>query len=125
MRISDWSSDVCSSDLSLAAHDHRRAHGQRLEAPEIGRKPPRQRAVTPDHAIVGTGEDEDDLRHEPALSVPHGVPSSRRKRSEEHTSELQSLMCISYAVFFLNKKINTNTQDTEVDSEIIYHNMCN
>src|SRR3546814_5059694 len=32
------------------------------------------------------------------------------KRSEEHTSELQSLMRISYAVFFLNKKTTTKTQ---------------
>src|SRR3546814_8390242 len=34
-----------------------------------------------------------------------------RDRSEEHTSELQSLMRISYAVFCLNKKHNTNTYD--------------
>src|SRR3546814_8619438 len=33
----------------------------------------------------------------------------RQKRSEEHTSELQSLMRISYAVFFLKKKTNTKT----------------
>src|SRR3546814_6760105 len=37
---------------------------------------------------------------------------SRRPRSEEHTSELQSLMRISYAVFCLKKKKNTNTHDT-------------
>src|SRR3546814_1016663 len=40
--------------------------------------------------------------------------SAMRDRSEEHTSELQSLMRISYAVFCLNKKkyMNTNTQKT-------------
>src|SRR3546814_6871857 len=37
----------------------------------------------------------------------------RRKRSEEHTSELQSLMRISYAVFCLKKK-KTNSQDTHI-----------
>src|SRR3546814_15048133 len=72
MRISDWSSDVCSSDLSgqwcwkavegLAAHDHRRAHGQRLEPSEIGGQPPRKPALATDHAIVGARDDEDDLR---------------------------------------------------------------
>src|SRR3546814_3172604 len=38
---------------------------------------------------------------------PHPGPGLRAKRSEEHTSELQSLMRISYAVFCLKKK-NTN-----------------
>src|SRR3546814_9284147 len=37
-----------------------------------------------------------------------GVEAARMSRSEEHTSELQSLMRISYAVFCLNKKKNTN-----------------
>src|SRR3546814_1114551 len=41
-------------------------------------------------------------------SVPPGKASGRRVRSEEHTSELQSLMRISYAVFCLKKKNNTN-----------------
>src|SRR3546814_10422709 len=39
---------------------------------------------------------------------PASVPLSATGRSEEHTSELQSLMRISYAVFCLNKKINNN-----------------
>src|SRR3546814_1229015 len=39
-----------------------------------------------------------------ALKITH--PSARFRRSEEHTSELQSLMRISYAVFCLKKKIN-------------------
>src|SRR3546814_6559930 len=37
---------------------------------------------------------------------------SETGRSEEHTSELQSLMRISYAVFCLKKKIHTNTSQT-------------
>src|SRR3546814_6068263 len=43
-------------------------------------------------------------------------------RSEEHTSELQSLMRISYAVFCLKKKIKTQTQHPEYQS-ITYHTM--
>src|SRR3546814_8482565 len=44
----------------------------------------------------------------------HGAPRSRAARSEEHTSELQSLMRISYAVFCLKNKTNNNkpTEDT-------------
>src|SRR3546814_11124535 len=38
------------------------------------------------------------------LSAVHAQPRCRRRRSEEHTSELQSLMRISYAVFCLKKK---------------------
>src|SRR3546814_2896150 len=46
-------------------------------------------------------------RHEVHLMYSQAVPS--RFRSEEHTSELQSLMRISYAVFCLKKKRTTNT----------------
>src|SRR3546814_4693834 len=52
----------------------------------------------PDHARDGT----------PGENVPSGI----RHRSEEHTSELQSLMRISYAVFCLKKK-NKNTKKTK------------
>src|SRR3546814_2397788 len=97
MRISDWSSDVCSSDLSLG----------RTHAVLVVR---RQR---------DRGQDGDDRNHDhqfdqgkALLIVLHGVsPRSGLNftclvapRSEEHTSELQSLMRISYAVFCLKKK---------------------
>src|SRR3546814_7212254 len=39
-----------------------------------------------------------------ACALPHSPPDESRHRSEEHTSELQSLMRISYAVFCLKKK---------------------
>src|SRR3546814_10399562 len=48
-------------------------------------------------------------------------PASRKDRSEEHTSELQSLMSISYAVFCLKKKhnkINTNTTQKKATTSI-------
>src|SRR3546814_9619516 len=49
---------------------------------------------------------------DPALLAEHGDAHllQRKKRSEEHTSELQSLMRISYAVFCLKKKNNTTTK---------------
>src|SRR3546814_2047070 len=42
--------------------------------------------------------------HRPPHGPRHTIPGDRRRRSEEHTSELQSLMRISYAVFCLKKK---------------------
>src|SRR3546814_6451131 len=53
------------------------------------------------HATV----DIDRLRQRPAVD-------RKLDRSEEHTSELQSLMRISYAVFCFNKKTNINNQHT-------------
>src|SRR3546814_4256447 len=48
-----------------------------------------------------------------ALGLPRRDLSHRRARSEEHTSELQSLMRISYAVFCLKKKKNTKAERPE------------
>src|SRR3546814_3649864 len=79
MRISDWSSDVCSSDL-LGPGDFE-DDGDILKAGQE-----RQQIVEL--------EDEADLLQ----------PQPAQVRSEEHTSELQSLMRISYAVFCLKKK---------------------
>src|SRR3546814_10321507 len=45
-----------------------------------------------------------------ALFLAVGNTEENKRRSEEHTSELQSLMRISYAVFCLKKKNNTSTQ---------------
>src|SRR3546814_810282 len=45
------------------------------------------------------------------LNLTYSEPFLPRERSEEHTSELQSLMRISYAVFCLKKKINDNKHD--------------
>src|SRR3546814_8630776 len=100
MRISDWSSDVCSSDLSSeesstpAAPVRSGSNWPRKTHPHYWRRPfPR---------FHGSGHlpiDEHGLRR------PH---SSSTNRSEEHTSELQSLMRISYAVFCLKKKKRNN-----------------
>src|SRR3546814_1804902 len=108
MRISDWSADVCSSDLrvlgigALAApaeldDDHlailRYMRRQRLEIAGVAREPGHAQDRRRILAAFGPGID---ARVQPDAVV----------RSEAHTSELQSLMRISYAVFCLkNKKI--------------------
>src|SRR3546814_6825395 len=103
MRISDWSSDVCSSDLPL---------GRTVDVPG-------------DLALTGSGSadvhrDEAYGAADRAVGAEAGAHAARaagdaqlagdraldhdHQRSEEHTSELQSLMRISYAVFCLKKK---------------------
>src|SRR3546814_1857586 len=126
MRISDWSSDVCSSDLGRLALAV--VHGARPDATLVvglgiveavvgivrlgladgfqhhgaGRDKGKATLLEAgDEAeTVGALDHPDDrLRHHP--------------RSEEHTSELQSLMRISYAVFCLKKKNNTKHKNTQ------------
>src|SRR3546814_2314347 len=86
MRISDWSSDVCSSDLGPFS------------------------ALRPQAETTNPTQ------------IPPNRPKRKRRnhlsgsaRSEEHTSELQSLMRISYAVFCLKKKTQTKTNNTTHD----------
>src|SRR3546814_10710268 len=80
MRISDWSSDVCSSDLTVAAVRRQLDLDGRIVEPHDG------------------GKRRTDRRLGGQIDNPGML------RSEEHTSELQSLMRISYAVFCLKKK---------------------
>src|SRR3546814_3780490 len=97
MRISDWSSDVCSSDLSpsvlqqIAEYlvDFARLKSQ---APSLKEEPVPQ---TPPFPI---------WRQRHSQSANPRIHMVQSRRSEEHTSELQSLMRISYAVFCLNTK---------------------
>src|SRR3546814_4596824 len=114
MRISDWSSDVCSSDLlarRLLAGLARPAR-TRLGDPLTGasRLDDRARHPQPVARAAGAGDDlvvVDDLAGlYPGVELPvrrrrRGHPRAR-PRSEEHTSELPSLMSISYAVCCLN-----------------------
>src|SRR3546814_1774393 len=142
MRISDWSSDVCSSDLLRI---------WRAGTPQIRISCPRSETDEPDHrsqrkiwicagragrflhaALSPPAADRQqivDRSGSARLGRRHGERARawRRlhalwrslhyamrdgscacRRSEEHTSELQSLMRISYAVFCLKKKINNN-----------------
>src|SRR3546814_8936477 len=113
MRISYWSSDVCSSDLSVCAARYRFerravARGGRGAGPGTGRAA-RWRGVA-GYPRPGQATAVDLLRRLQRLirmSPQKAVgmqPRPTAGRSEEHTSELQSLMRISYAVFCLNKK---------------------
>src|SRR3546814_6832400 len=118
MRISDWSSDVCSSDLpTCPANDSRKASGQQQgffdvdlarprivaqQAAERGRQVgPVQRVDVKlldaaAHEVAAELNGDGDRHGEAHLAV--------LLRSEAHTSELQSLMRIWYAVFGLKKK---------------------
>src|SRR3546814_2348272 len=101
MRISDWSSDVCSSDLAAAAAGHRarpRAGARTGAADRLRRAPAQQPARD---AVPGARLGRAPAR---ARGVVAALDGRRLRRSEEHTSELQSLMRISYAVFCLKKK---------------------
>src|SRR3546814_4057205 len=100
MRISDWSSDVCSSDLEPDAD--RRAAGSRCPERQADRR--RWRSAEWWSPAWRTAR-----RPWPCGNASDAVAFLLSLRSEEHTSELQSLMRISYAVFCLKKKNNTNT----------------
>src|SRR3546814_4153433 len=116
MRISDWSSDVCSSDLArlaVAALHHVELFPGGLHRPSrlaVDRLDGGDRAAG-DVADRGDARARGDAVHMHGASTAHrhacgyDRPSEpRRERSEEHTSELQSLMRNSYAVFCLKKK---------------------
>src|SRR3546814_8281201 len=111
MRISDWSSDVCSSDLladrtetgvagiravlAIARH----AHHDQTWIDRAQRVP----AQAPAFERAGPEVLDDDV----GLS-----DQFKQQRSEEHTSELQSLMRISYDVYCLKKKSKHYNKDT-------------
>src|SRR3546814_10036952 len=117
MRISDWSSDVCSSDLLHIS-------GINLLVPWDADRPVQASCAQP--LAEGSREAVSGIREHTAKAHPGGndpvdfLDSDRRlgairaeglgharldhARSEEHTSELQSLIRLSYAFFFLKKK---------------------
>src|SRR3546814_7664270 len=108
MRISDWSSDVCSSDLA------------RRPFSVVGRARGDERHVA-DRGSGAVGARKARLAMDDHLAIARNIglivggqrDAGDAKRSEEHTSELQSLMRISYAVFCLKKK-NTNTYTYDI-----------
>src|SRR3546814_6982027 len=110
MRISDWSSDVCSSDLNgwwcsrVNAGIINARHGVRDQSPESAK----HAAIEPTRAIRRTGRLGAALTVMVAPAQAHSkVAAGPARRSEEHTSELQSLMRISSAVFCLKQKTTT------------------
>src|SRR3546814_5500033 len=114
MRISDWSSDVCSSDL--LRHPRGRGAGARTVGKDMAEDDvgivDQGQAVGEHLVILGrksgdqVGADGDGgPRGLETLDQPHHVGAAMAElRSEEHTSELQSLMRISYAVICLKHK---------------------
>src|SRR3546814_3122333 len=119
MRISDWSSDVCSSDLQTKLRHDRaqkfaaplaRFDEQHLPRTQDRNDQPRQSRPAPQvdpKPLALTRIERKQLRA--VGDMPHPNCRNRRHgdqilRSEEHTSELQSIMSISYAVFCLKKK---------------------
>src|SRR3546814_10257252 len=125
MRISDWSSDVCSSDLPGLVLQGGEEGGQRLGAlgPEPGHGLVEQQQLRPQRERQGDLEQAPLAVGQRAHRVvgPQGeadavedAEGSRAQplRSEEHTSELPSLMRNSYAVFCLKKKTNTTKNTT-------------
>src|SRR3546814_2786219 len=132
MRISDWSSDVCSSDLSVVRSHYE--HGslpwanaaisgfivdpdRKKLSKSAGNMPDDPVALIERHGAdavrywsangrpgMDMAFDEGQMKIGRRLSIKLLNASKFALRSEEHTSELQSLMRISYAVFCLKKK---------------------
>src|SRR3546814_1267102 len=123
MRISDWSSDVCSSDLQDCRTAKYHSHGRELPVERASRRTIR---THPDGALPADRIAQDRKGSHPqtadhaarlcreailarTISRRSGKSLAARSivphaRSEEHTSELQSLMRISYSVLCLHKK---------------------
>src|SRR3546814_3631480 len=114
MRISDWSSDVCSSDLARRFGEEEGLQlvvGDVADAEQAGIFQVDDEA----RARVGLRRHVDLQRHFVQIvadAVGGDVELDVDLRSEEHTSELQSLMRISYAVFCLKKKNNIKNRKT-------------
>src|SRR3546814_10520809 len=128
MRISDWSSDVCSSDLDVSKNgrtilfvSHKMDALRRLC----------ERAILLERGrVIEQGSTEQVVAKYLVASSSHGeladlgaapdkpmrlrwVQLLDNERSEEHTSEIQSLMRISYAVFCLTKKKTYRTTNNK------------
>src|SRR3546814_9747426 len=131
MRISDWSSDVCSSDLSAAPSGRNRCRNSAR-----WRRAPNAEATSATEALRVTrlhmaasplgrcrsGRAEHfveillDRRHDAEAILGERLQHVQRRprshqRSEEHTSELQSLMRISYSVFCLKNKQQKSSEN--------------
>src|SRR3546814_1285902 len=130
MRISDWSSDVCSSDLLVLGARREARREQHPRRVEVGQRREHVLELTQRHALqpealghqraqqrlVRVGLDREiaavdrlDVEQRARAFAQRRQVVDVGRRPEEHTSELQSLMRISYAVFCLKKKKQTIT----------------
>src|SRR3546814_9375295 len=136
MRISDWSSDVCSSDLIVGVKAGPRDRGSQIVTENPGKQGRPDNVIgrtVDDHVLIACGGVRLLRRNEGRSDISeicsHGLCCKDRravgdrsgkrqrtfepgadfldKRSEEHTSELQSLMRLSYAVLCLIEKPQT------------------
>src|SRR3546814_9031810 len=126
MRISDWSSDVCSSDLAQIDHQNGGDRRQRDAQCAGEQHPGIQHQVTPDADVELIVTDrrhaETHRQRFDQCQMPiHRDEQQCGERSEEHTSELQSLMRISYAVFCLTKKKMYTTHKITSTSSVTTH----
>src|SRR3546814_3496248 len=114
MRISDWSSDVCSSDLNDEYFIEKKLYPNvdfysGVIPSAIGFPTDMFTVFFALARTVGWVAQWNEMISDPAQRIGrprllYTGPQQRDDRSEEHTSELQSLMLISYAVFGLKKK---------------------
>src|SRR3546814_2172098 len=109
MRISDWSSDVCSSDLlaprNRRGHDPHQRRRSRFLTGSARADDQRRRAVIDPRRIAGGHDSALEQRRQLGQTFNRALGARMlAARSEEHTSELQSLMRNSYADFSLTKQ---------------------
>src|SRR3546814_6723846 len=115
MRISDWSSDVCSSDL----HEPGDIVDDVMEPGDD--QQPVERAIEEEAEPAAFDDDAAravDCAADMGIAIAH---DHSEQRSEEHTSELQSLMRISYAVFCLKKKNNNHQAHRNIKNRVHLH----
>src|SRR3546814_3068312 len=120
MRISDWSSDVCSSDLTVLNFRRLRDEGRLTLYPQpiMGIRGPEPRLAKAEFLMrMRMRDGYQSLPPDTVETLEYfGLTpelDAFSARSEEHTSELQSLMRISYAVFCLKTKITEKTINTQ------------
>src|SRR3546814_3997391 len=120
MRISDWSSDVCSSDLSETVCPSSTMNSRMPPCSEVTK----QRASGMSSCTLGR------ISTAPCrmpawcstLRSPR-LATATVRRSEEHTSELQSLMRSSYAVFCLKKKKQNTQSLAQMRTHILHYSL--
>src|SRR3546814_9397808 len=103
MRISDWSSDVCSSDLGDLS-GYWPCHASARSPPSSPATDRPSPPPPPDRSLTTVGRASPPLAHPSRYAAPGSPPVPTAGTPEEHPSELQSLIRNSYSGFCLKKK---------------------